>query len=115
MASRIGSFPNDVTIEGHTDSRPYAGSGYNNWDLSSDRANAARRILEEGGMRERQVTSVNGYADRRLKNPSKPYDFSNRRVTILVAFAASEQMNSKPAFAPAAAPRIPTGPPMGKS
>jgi chemotaxis protein MotB len=115
MASRIGRFPNDVTIEGHTDSRPYAGSGYNNWDLSSDRANAARRILEEGGMRERQVTSVNGYADRRLKNPSKPYDFSNRRVTILVAFAASEQMNSKPAFAPAAAPRIPTGPPMGKS
>jgi chemotaxis protein MotB len=115
MASRIGTFPNDVTIEGHTDSRPYTGSGYNNWDLSTDRANAARRVLEEGGIRDRQVTSVNGYADRRLKNPAKPYDFSNRRVTILVAFTASARMESKPAVAPAAAPLSPSVPKMGKS
>jgi chemotaxis protein MotB len=115
MASRIGAFPNDVTIEGHTDSRPYAGSGYNNWDLSTDRANAARRVLEEGGIRDRQVTSVNGYADRRLKTPSKPYDFSNRRVTILVAFAASGRMEPKATVAPATAPLIPPVSIMGKS
>jgi chemotaxis protein MotB len=105
IASRIGTFPNDVVIEGHTDSRPYTRSGYNNWDLSTDRANSARRVIEEGGIRERQITSVNGYADRRLKNPDKPMDYSNRRVTILVAFSAS--LGSEPkSIAPAAAPLV---------
>jgi chemotaxis protein MotB len=103
IASRIGTFPNDVVIEGHTDSRPYTRAGYNNWDLSTDRANSARRVIEEGGIRERQITSVNGYADRRLKNPDKPLDYSNRRVTILVAFSTS--LSSEPkTIAPAAAP-----------
>ena len=105
IASRIGTFPNDVVIEGHTDSRPYTRAGYNNWDLSTDRANSARRVIEEGGIRERQITSVNGYADRRLKNPDKPLDYSNRRVTILVAFSAS--LSSEPkTIAPAAAPLV---------
>lgn len=105
IASRIGTFPNDVVIEGHTDSRPYTRSGYNNWDLSTDRANSARRVIEEGGIRERQITSVNGYADRRLKNPDKPLDYANRRVTILVAFSAS--LGSEPkTIAPAAAPLV---------
>lgn len=103
IASRIGTFPNDVVIEGHTDSRPYTRSGYNNWDLSTDRANSARRVIEEGGIRERQITSVNGYADRRLKNPDKPLDYANRRVTILVAFSASLG-NEPKTIAPAAAP-----------
>jgi len=105
IASRIGTFPNDVVIEGHTDSRPYTRAGYNNWDLSTDRANSARRVIEEGGIRERQITSVNGYADRRLKNPDKPLDYANRRVTILVAFSAS--LGSEPkTIAPAAAPLV---------
>lgn len=103
IASRIGTFPNDVVIEGHTDSRPYTRAGYNNWDLSTDRANSARRVIEEGGIRERQITSVNGYADRRLKNPDKPLDYANRRVTILVAFSASLG-NEPKTIAPAAAP-----------
>jgi len=105
IASRIGTFPNDVVIEGHTDSRPYTRSGYNNWDLSTDRANSARRVIEEGGIRERQITSVNGYADRRLKNPDKPLDYANRRVTILVAFSASLSTEPK-TIAPAAAPLV---------
>jgi len=105
IASRIGTFPNDVVIEGHTDSRPYTRAGYNNWDLSTDRANSARRVIEESGIRERQITSVNGYADRRLKNPDKPLDYSNRRVTILVAFSAA--LTSEPkTTAPAAAPLV---------
>ncbi|RPJ73936.1 MAG: hypothetical protein EHM15_06175, partial [Desulfobacteraceae bacterium] len=113
IGSRIGTFPNQVVIEGHTDSRPYVRSGYNNWDLSSDRANSARRVLEEGGIRDRQITGVNGYADRRLKNPEKPLDFSNRRVTILVAFSTS--MGSAPQeVAPAAVPLI-QKPVLGKS
>ena len=89
-------------------------AGYNNWDLSTDRANSARRVLEDGGMRERQIASVNGYADRRLKNTAKPLDFSNRRVTILVAFATSVQAEPR-AVAPAAAPIMPPRPSVGKS
>lgn len=114
IASRIGQVPNEVVIEGHTDSRPYAGTGYNNWDLSTDRANAARRVLEEGGVRDRQITSVNGYADRRLKNPARPYDYSNRRVTILVAFGAA---GKEEAHASAGTPPPPRRPekPSGKS
>ena len=113
IASRIGAFPNDVVIEGHTDSRPYVRPGYNNWDLSSDRANAARRVLEEGGVRDHQITGVNGYADRRLKTPEKPHDFSNRRVTILVAFSTSLLSNPQN-IAPAALPLI-HKPLLGKS
>jgi chemotaxis protein MotB len=105
IATRIGSFPNDVVIEGHTDSRPYVRPGYNNWDLSSDRANSARRVLEEGGIRDHQITGVNGYADRRLKNPEKPHDFSNRRVTILVAFSTSV-FSDPQTIAPAVVPLI---------
>jgi len=114
IASRIGSFPNDVTIEGHTDSRPYVRSGYNNWDLSTDRANAARRVLEENGIREKQITGVNGYADRRLKNPSKPLDFSNRRVTILVAYSINGAPGTQ-SIAPAAVPVVPRPAVLGKS
>jgi chemotaxis protein MotB len=106
IASRLGTFPNDVTIEGHTDSRPYARAGYNNWDLSTDRANSARRVLEEGGMRGQQIAGVNGYADRRLKNAAKPLDFSNRRVTILVAFSSSAAAPEARPVAPAAAPNL---------
>ena len=105
IASRIGTFPNDVVIEGHTDSRPYTRAGYSNWDLSSDRANSARRVLEENGIRERQIASVNGYADRRLKNPDKPLDYSNRRVTILVAFSTSLSSTPK-TIDPATAPLV---------
>ncbi|HSO62687.1 MAG TPA: flagellar motor protein MotB [Desulfobacterales bacterium] len=105
IATRIGTFPNDVVIEGHTDSRPYTRAGYNNWDLSTDRANSARRVIEESGIHERQITSVNGYADRRLKNPDKPLDYSNRRVTILVAFSTALASEPK-AIAPAAAPLV---------
>jgi chemotaxis protein MotB len=103
-----------VTIEGHTDSRPYARSGYNNWDLSTDRANAARRVLEENGIREKQITGINGYADRRLKNPAKPLDFSNRRVTILVAFSITSAPSDR-SIAPAAAPVVQRPTVLGKS
>ncbi len=105
IASRIGQFPNHLLIEGHTDSRPYSGTGYNNWDLSTDRANAARRVLEEGGVAERQISSVNGYADKRLKNPDSPLDFANRRVAILVTFVTAEPP-APGQVAPAATPFV---------
>jgi chemotaxis protein MotB len=91
VAETVAGLPNKVVIEGHTDARPYVGTGYTNWELSADRANAARKILTDTGVRDAQITGVHGYADKRLKHAEKPLDFSNRRVTILVEFAKGEQ------------------------
>ena len=84
IGSEIGKLPNSVIVEGYTDARPFVSSGYSNWELSADRANSARRILEDHGLRKDQVLEVRGLADRKLKNPKEPYDYSNRRVTIFV-------------------------------
>ncbi len=84
IAKELSSLPNKIIIEGYTDARPYVRSDYTNWELSSDRANAARKVLDEGGLNKDQILEVRGYADRRLRNPADPYDFSNRRVSILV-------------------------------
>jgi chemotaxis protein MotB len=83
ISSRLSELENNVAIEGYTDARPYASSGYSNWDLSTDRANSARKVMEEG-LRKNQISEVRGFADRKLKIPDKPFDYSNRRVSILV-------------------------------
>lgn len=78
--------PNDVIVEGHTDSAAFGSSSYTNWELSVDRANAARRILVDAGLDNGKVVEVRGYADRHLLSPTEPYDASNRRVTILIPY-----------------------------
>jgi chemotaxis protein MotB len=84
IAGEIGKLPNRVIVEGYTDARPYGGPNYSNWELSVDRANTARKILVEKGLRKDQVQEVRGFADQRLRRPENPMDFSNRRVSILV-------------------------------
>lgn len=84
LAVEIGKMPNFVELEGHTDSRGYSGSGYTNFELSADRANAARRVLAKYGFWDGQIVRVTGFADRMLSNPSNPFDFTNRRVSIVV-------------------------------
>jgi chemotaxis protein MotB len=85
LASELKTLPNCLLIEGHTDSTPYSNdNGYSNWDLSADRANSARRILQQDGVRNNQVTQVRGYADQMLRVKDNPTDPSNRRVSILV-------------------------------
>ncbi|MDI6853418.1 MAG: OmpA family protein [Deltaproteobacteria bacterium] len=86
IAQELGGLPNQVTVEGHTDSRPYGTQNYTNWELSTDRANAARRLMEISGLNSRQILAVRGFADRYLRNPQDPLDFQNRRVTIIVMF-----------------------------
>ncbi len=87
IALEVGRLPNEMVVEGHTDSRPYVGApNYTNWELSADRANAARRILEGSGLRPAQVAQVVGYADRRLAEPADPLDAVNRRISIIVRF-----------------------------
>lgn len=74
-----------IIVEGHTDARPYTnGKDYGNWELSADRANAARRLLTTGGLGQNHIVAVRGLADRQLRIPSDPLAPQNRRVTILV-------------------------------
>jgi len=85
LASELKTIPNSLLIEGHTDATPYSASNaYSNWDLSADRANSARRLLQQDGVRENQVTQVRGYADQMLRVKNNPTDPSNRRISILV-------------------------------
>jgi chemotaxis protein MotB len=85
LATELQTLPNLLLIEGHTDSTPYSDqNGYSNWELSADRANSARKILQQDGVRANQVTQVRGYADQMLRVKDNPADPSNRRISILV-------------------------------
>lgn len=87
LAQELGKLPNKLSIEGHTDSKPYATSGnYSNWELSTDRANAARRIVQANGIKTDQITQVRGFADQRLRKVEDPLDPSNRRISLIVQY-----------------------------
>ncbi len=90
LANQLGTLPNKLLIEGHTDSKPFnTDRNYTNWELSADRANAARRLMENGGLREGQVAEVRGFADQSLLIPKEPENASNRRVSVIVQYASS--------------------------
>lgn len=85
MSHELGKVPNRISIEGHTDSVPYSGSGtYTNWELSADRANAARRLMQANGVGAEQIAQVRGFADQLPRKPENPKDPSNRRITVIV-------------------------------
>jgi chemotaxis protein MotB len=86
LAGEVGQLPNGVLIEGHTDSQPFPGDTYSNWELSADRANAARRIMQGHGLRAEQMVAVRGYADRQLRRPEEPAHPSNRRISLIVQY-----------------------------
>ena len=87
LAGQLGGIPNRISIEGHTDAQPYAShDGYGNWELSADRANAARRVMQNSGLRQDQVSQVRGYADQKLRVPDNPMDPSNRRISLIVQY-----------------------------
>jgi chemotaxis protein MotB len=90
VAKELKSLPNNLQIEGHTDAAQYSSDkNYSNWELSADRANAARRLMQSAGVRADQVTQVRGYADQMLRVKNNPLDPSNRRISILVANSAA--------------------------
>jgi chemotaxis protein MotB len=97
LAEELSKMPNHLLIEGHTDAKPFSGDGlYTNWELSSDRANSARRLMESDGIRREQVSQVRGFADRQLRHPEDPQSASNRRISVIVQYL------EPPAGAPAA-------------
>jgi chemotaxis protein MotB len=79
-----------LVVEGHTDSRPYVGSGYDNFNLSYDRADAVRRLLLGGGVADGQIEGIKAFADKKPRLPNDPAHFSNRRVTILLPFSTEQ-------------------------
>jgi len=102
LAQEMGKLPNKISIEGHTDSKPYATSGsYSNWELSTDRANSARRLMQANGLGASQVTQVRGFADQRLRKLDDPLDPSNRRISLIVQYTlkTNDEKDVKPSTA----------------
>ena len=119
LSGQLKVLPNRLLIEGHTDAQPYVGGGYTNWELSADRANSARRLLQHGGVGPNQISQVRGYADQMLRVPSNPLDPSNRRVSLIVQWldasspAASAAATKPPGEANIGTPRNSTVPQAG--
>ena len=89
LAPVLGSSQRDLIVEGHTDSVPYPGTTYDNWNLSADRANSLRRALVQTGVHDKQIVGVRALADTQLKIPDDPTNPRNRRVAILLPFHSS--------------------------
>ncbi len=108
LAQEIAKVDNRLTVEGHTDSKPYDGRKYSNWELSTDRANAARKILTDAALADSRFFQIRGYADRRLRYKGDPVNPGNRRVAVIVQHAereAAASASAPPASPPAAAPQ----------
>lgn len=96
IATGICALPNPILIGGHTDKKSFPpGSTYTNWELSADRANAARRVLEATCVKPEQIRKIVGYADTELLVPEDPYAPANRRIsiTVLRIFAPEKSEN----------------------
>jgi chemotaxis protein MotB len=101
-----------------------ASKHYSNWELSEDRANVARRLMQHpGGLRDNQVSQVRGFADQRLRTPANPTDPSNRRISLIVQYLTPADFPAHPtaspspaslAVPPASKPEVPSKPLPGK-
>jgi chemotaxis protein MotB len=119
LAPYLDSVPNRISLTGHTDIRPYPSSnGYTNWELSADRANAARRALTAGGLPDGKISRVVGLSSSVLFDKNEPQSPINRRISIVVMTKQAEEAALKtdvasetPAPAPAVAPTA--SPPRG--
>lgn len=92
IAKELGHLTNHIVIEGHTDNAGSNQGDYTNWELSADRANAARQLMEVSGLYSGQIREVRGFADRFPMVENNPSDPRNRRITLVVLYQAREQM-----------------------
>jgi len=89
LEQELVKLPNTIVIEGHTDAKPFSTKGeYSNWELSADRANAARRLMQQEGLPPGRIKQIRGFADQNLHEPKDPESPKNRRVTVIVQYAA---------------------------
>lgn len=114
MADTIKAVPNKISISGHTDAKPYSGTGdFGNWELSANRANAARRALVAGGYPDEQVARVVGYASSSLFDRANPFNPVNRRIDIIVLTKKAQRDIEGEQGKPEAAPPATEAPPAG--
>ena len=91
LAAIVKRLTNRISVTGHTDSTPYANTdGYSNWELSTDRANASRRVLIEAGLDPHRFAQVVGKADQEPLLPDDPTNPRNRRISIVVLSAVPD-------------------------
>ncbi len=95
IAQELGKLPNPIVIGGHTDSQQYATQAYTNWELSSERANAARRVMLSSGLKTGQVQRVTGYADTVPMEGHEAKDPQNRRISIVVLSTSSQKAETQ--------------------
>ncbi|HEX6925041.1 MAG TPA: flagellar motor protein MotB [Longimicrobiaceae bacterium] len=89
IATELKETQTPLVVEGHTDAAPFGpGRRYSNWELSVDRANAARQAMAAAGLGDHRIREIRGYADRTLRNPDNPLDPANRRISILLPFSS---------------------------
>lgn len=91
----ISEVPNRISISGHTDATPFRRENYGNWELSADRANAARRVLADNGVAENKIGRVVGLASSTLFDKANPSNPVNRRIAIIVMNKKTEEALSK--------------------
>jgi chemotaxis protein MotB len=91
LAPYLSSVPNRISITGHTDIRPYPGQGYSNWELSADRANAARRALVNAGLPDQKIARVVGLSSSVLFDKQDPQNAINRRISIVIMTKQAEE------------------------
>jgi len=111
IAGELTSLSNALVIEGHTDAARFGSNvSYSNWELSGDRANAARRVLEASGLPAKRIIEVRGLADRHLRVATEPLAAANRRISILLPFTAlpGADNDSVPGVLDVPAPATPT-------
>ncbi|KIN77124.1 flagellar motor protein MotB [Sulfitobacter mediterraneus] len=97
LGQSLANIPNRMVLSGHTDAVRFADSTkYDNWDLSSDRANATRRVFEGSGVNRARIIRVSGLADTQLLVPANPKDPTNRRISILVQYRQKADMAPAP-------------------
>lgn len=95
LGQSLSKIPNRIVLAGHTDAVPFSNTtSYDNWDLSTDRANATRRVFENTGVSRDRIIRVSGMADTQLLVPEKPKDPSNRRISILVQYRTGEEQQA---------------------
>jgi chemotaxis protein MotB len=92
IAGELAELSNPLIIEGHTDAALFGNNAaYTNWELSGDRANAARRVLEGNAVDAKRIVEVRGLADRHLRLPAQPLAPANRRISILLPFTRTAE------------------------
>ncbi len=91
VARYLDTVPNRISLSGHTDDKPHGGGrGYSNWELSADRANAARRALLDGGPDPHKIARVVGLASSVLFDRENPFNPINRRISLIVMTKSAE-------------------------